>query len=122
MTKLCHMAPGFTARKLQFAESLKVARKRAGMSQERAATAVGTSRRHWIRWESGETSPNPAYLERIASVLDAPELLESDEDEEAAPVGLGFSDAIQEMFERAVDAAVERKLSTLADRKLAVRP
>lgn len=78
------MAPGFTARKLQFAESLKVARKRAGMSQERAAAAVGTSRRHWIRWESGETSPNPAYLERIASVLDAPELLESDEDEEAA--------------------------------------
>lgn len=108
------MAPGFTARKLQFAESLKTARKRANMSQERAASAVGTSRRHWIRWESGETSPNPAYLERIASVLDAPELLGADEDEEAAPVD--FADAIQLMFERAVDAALERKLSTLEQR------
>lgn len=57
------------------------------MSQERAAAAVGTSRRHWIRWESGETTPNPAYLDRIASVLNAPELLEAEEDEEAAPMG-----------------------------------
>lgn len=87
VTIMRHMAPGFTQRKLLFAESLRTARKRAGFSQERAAAAVGTSRRHWIRWESGETSPNPAYLERIASVLGAPELLESDEDEEAAPVG-----------------------------------
>jgi transcriptional regulator with XRE-family HTH domain len=78
------MAPGFTPRKLLFAESLKAARKRADMSQERAAAAVGTSRRHWIRWESGETSPNPAYLDRIATVLGAPELLEAAEDEEAA--------------------------------------
>lgn len=86
MTELCHMAPGFTPHKLQFAESLKTARKASGMSQERAAAAVGTSRRHWIRWESGETSPNPAYLDRIAAVLGAPELLEADEDEEAAPM------------------------------------
>lgn len=79
-----HMAPGFTERKLRFAAALRTARTRAGMSQERAATAVGTSRRHWIRWETGETSPNPAYLERIADVLNAPELLESEEDEEVS--------------------------------------
>lgn len=78
------MAPGFTARKIEFAASLKAARKTKRMSQERAAAAVGTSRRHWIRWESGETTPNPLYLEKIAAVLDAPELLGDDDDEEAA--------------------------------------
>lgn len=104
------MAPGFTPRKIQFGESLRTARKRAGMSQERAAAEVGTSRRHWIRWESGETSPNPAYLERIASVLDAPELLEADEDEEAAsmqPLGRD----IGELFAALIDRAVEAKLA-----------
>lgn len=81
------MAPGFTERKLRQAAQLRQARTAAGFSQERAAAAVGTSRRHWIRWESGETTPNPAYMERIAEVLGAPELLVADEDEEAAPMG-----------------------------------
>lgn len=91
------MAPGFTPRKMQFAESLKTARKRAGFSQERAAAAVGTSRRHWIRWESGETSPNPAYLEQIAKVLDAPELVPEDDEAEAAsmqPLGRDILEAL----------------------------
>lgn len=69
------------------AASLLAARKRAGMSQERAALNVGTSRRHWIRWESGETMPNPLYLDRIAAVLEAPELLDADDDEESSQVG-----------------------------------
>jgi transcriptional regulator with XRE-family HTH domain len=77
------MAPAFTPEKMRMAASLLAARKRAGMSQERAAAQVGTSRRHWIRWESGETMPNPLYLERIAAVLAAPELLDTDDEEEA---------------------------------------
>lgn len=76
------MAPGFTEAKMHFAARLKLARKKANISQERAAAAVGTSRRHWIRWESGETTPNPAYLERIAEVLDDPSLTERDDDDE----------------------------------------
>lgn len=78
------MAPGFTPRKKRFAALLKEARTNAEMSQERAAREVGTSRRHWIRWESGETMPNEAYLARIAKVLDESALLEfvSDEDDE----------------------------------------
>ena len=83
------MAPSFTAEKMRFAQRLRDARKTANISQERAALAVGTSRRHWIRWESGETTPNPAYLDRIAEVLGDPTLRDADEDdEEAAPMPL----------------------------------
>lgn len=87
------MAPAFTEGKMRFAAKLLDARKRAGFSQERAAAAVGTSRRHWIRWESGETMPHPDYLQRIAAVLDVDvaELAEehqADDDEEAAPMPL----------------------------------
>lgn len=80
------------------------------MSQERAAAEVGTSRRHWIRWESGETSPNPAYLDRIASVLDAPELLDDEDDAEAAPMQPLGRD-IADMFTTLVNRAVEAKLA-----------
>ncbi len=81
------MAPAFTERKMRFAERLKDARKRSGMSQERAAQHIGTSRRHWIRWETGETMPHQDYLARISTTLEAPELLEfADDDEEAARV------------------------------------
>lgn len=67
---------------MQFAARIKAARKAADISQERAAKAVGTSRRHWIRWENGETTPNPAYLNRIADVLGDDSLRPPDEDEE----------------------------------------
>lgn len=79
------MAPAFTEQKMRMASRLFDARKRAGLSQERAAAMVGTSRRHWIRWERGETMPNPLYLERVAEVLNAPELIAADEDEEDRP-------------------------------------
>lgn len=79
-----HMAPSFTPAKMKFASRLKEARKAANISQERAAAAVGTSRRHWIRWENGETSPNRDYLERIAEVLGDPSLRDGEDDEEEA--------------------------------------
>ena len=76
------MAPAFTEAKMRQAAKLKAARKAAGFSQERAAKLVGTSRRHWIRWESGETAPNPEYLNRIADVLGDDSLRDLEEDDE----------------------------------------
>ncbi len=76
------MAPAFTPEKMRLAARLKDARKRANISQERASKQVGTSRRHWIRWESGETMPNEQYLARIAAVLGDPSLAAVEEEDE----------------------------------------
>lgn len=104
------MAPGFTPAKVRMGAALKDARRRAGFSQERAAAAVGTSRRHWIRWESGETMPNPAYLEKIAAVLDAPELADGDEDEEGSSLD-PFGRDLAAMFTSALDRALDARLA-----------
>lgn len=61
-------------------ERIRWARTRAGFSQERFATEVGTSRRHVMRWEKG-TKPGPAYARRIADVTGQPADLFLDDDE-----------------------------------------
>lgn len=74
----------------EFAAALKSARKRSGKSQERIAAEVGTSRRHWIRWENGDHLPSPEYLERIgeATGRSFEEFAPADDDEEAASMPL----------------------------------
>lgn len=67
------------------------ARRRKGVSQERAATKIGCSRLQWIRWEQGVHRPDPnGYAPKIAGylgldvgVLTAADASD-DEDEEAA--------------------------------------
>lgn len=48
-------------------KNLQRARKRLGISQERFAPMVGTTRRHLIRLENGEHRPSSELLGRIAA-------------------------------------------------------
>jgi transcriptional regulator with XRE-family HTH domain len=57
---------------LTLAERIKWARSQAGLSQERLADLLGTSRRHVMRWEKG-TKPGNTYVAKLADVLDQPE-------------------------------------------------
>lgn len=78
-----------TARHPEFAFKLRSARLRSGKSQERIAAEVGTSRRHWIRWENGDHLPSPEFMERIGVATGQPAAFaaeSSDDDEEAAPM------------------------------------
>ncbi len=66
---------------------IEKARKRTGLSQERFAPVVGTTRRHMIRLENGEHRPSGELLARIAEQTGQPAEsfgYPSDEDEEAA--------------------------------------
>lgn len=72
----------------EIAGKIKSARLRKGLSQEIASQRVGMSRFHWIRLEQGLHRPTE-HAAKIAEVLGIEErdLLGSDEDEEAAPMG-----------------------------------
>src|SRR6476659_1868059 len=61
------------------------ARKRKGISQERLAELIGTSRRHMVRIETGAVrQPGPVFVARIAEVTGCPEELFADEEDEEA--------------------------------------
>ena len=78
------------------AESLPIgarivwARKQKGISQERLAETIGTSRRHMIRLEKGVHRPGPEFVRRIAEATGQPLALFADgaepDDEESDPV------------------------------------
>lgn len=65
---------------------IRWARQNAGLSQERFAEAVGTSRRHVMRWEkTGGHRPGPVYAHRIAEVTGQPvDLFSTPQDDEDA--------------------------------------
>ena len=64
----------------EFAEKLRTARLKAGKSQERIAAEVGTSRRHWIRWERGDHLPTAEFLTRIGEATGQPEAFAEERD------------------------------------------
>jgi transcriptional regulator with XRE-family HTH domain len=65
------------------------ARKRKGLSQERLALNIGTSRRHMIRLEKNLHAPGPVYRQKLAEALDQPpEMFSDDEDDEEADMSL----------------------------------
>lgn len=72
-----------TPRHPEFASKLRSARLRSGKSQERIAAEVGTSRRHWIRWENGDHIPSPEFLTKIGEAVGQPEEFQPDEAEAA---------------------------------------
>ena len=51
------------------ARRIRASRHRQGLSQEKLAELLGTSRRHVIRWENGHTRPGPGYAAKLAQVL-----------------------------------------------------
>jgi len=78
---------GTAARKLPLAQRIIWARKRKGISQERLAEQIGTSRRHMIRIEKGQHRPGPVLVNRIAEATEqSPSFFSDDEDEESDPV------------------------------------
>lgn len=78
------------ARALPLNQRILWARKRKGISQERLAAEIGTTRRHMIRIEKGQTrNPGLALLARIAEVTEQPrELFLDEDDEEGAHLSL----------------------------------
>lgn len=84
---------------MAFAEKLKAARKRTGLSQERLAERLGVSRQAVTKWETGAGVPDVDNLVRIASLFGASidELL-SDEPESPQPrqpVGYPFESVME---------------------------
>lgn len=102
-----------TPKHAAFAARLRSARVRTGKSQEQIASEVGTSRRHWIRWEGGWTLPSSVFIAKIAeatgqstdylSGTPKPEREEeqSDEDEEADLIRALLRRLIREELARA---------------------
>lgn len=88
------------------------ARKRSGISQERLAEHIGTSRRHMIRIEKGQHRPGQAFLDRIAEATGQPvelfaesEALDADDEEADAAMRATFA-----LFGDLVNRLVEAKL------------
>lgn len=69
---------------------IRTARKTAGLSHDRLAAIVGTSRQHLIRLEKGIHAPRPDMLARIAEATGKDEsyFADGDDDEEPHPVTL----------------------------------
>lgn len=62
---------------MEFAEQLKAARQRAGMTQQELADAVGVTKAAVCTWEAGTSRPRMAKMNDIATALgtSVPELL-----------------------------------------------
>lgn len=76
-------------RDLPIGKRIVWARKRLGISQERLAGMIGTSRRHMIRIETGDVrQPGREFVARIAAATDCPEELFQDDPEESRAVSL----------------------------------
>ena len=74
------------AKRLPLGQRIRWARERKGISQERFAEIVGTTRRHMIRLEKGQHRPGVQLVERIAEATDQPvSLFDETDDEEADP-------------------------------------
>lgn len=95
------------------ADTIKRARKKRGISQERAAREVGVQRLQWIRWERGENAPSDENRPKVAALLGIGERsLICTSDEKIDP----FTLMIRQTVEREVARALRsyRKTGVLA--------
>jgi transcriptional regulator with XRE-family HTH domain len=80
------VTPRTQVQRLPLHERIVWARKRKGLSQERLAEKIGTSRRHMIRIEKGRENgghrPGPELIARIAEATGQPVALFADDEEE----------------------------------------
>ena len=74
-----------TFKHTEHGEKIKAARKRAGLSHDRLAALIGSSRQHLIKLEKGMHRAKPEMLATIADATGQPlsDLESSDDDEEA---------------------------------------
>lgn len=91
---MCPVTPSQSLPK-SLAERIAGARKRKGISQERLAEMVGTSRRHVMRWERSTgkaVAPRQEYRVKLAEALELDAdffgIDGEDDDEEADLMGL----------------------------------
>ena len=100
---------------MTFADRIRIARARKGLTQEQLAAAVGTSRRHIIRWEHAErpTQPSGSYQIKLAEALDDPGLFdrngEADDDDEEAD-----SLSLDALLRRRVDQMIRERIEANA--------
>ena len=94
------------ARKLPLAQRIVWARKRKGISQERLASMIGTSRRHMIRVEKGQHRPGPILRARIAAATEQPEAFFEGPDPDD---GEGSSLSLDEFLRRRVAALMRER-------------
>lgn len=55
-------------KKNNLAKNLSQLRRAAGLSQEKAAEAVGVTRQALAKWEAGETTPDVLYSDKLAEL------------------------------------------------------
>ena len=85
-------------------ERIVWARKRKGISQEKLAEIVGTSRRHMMRLEKGQHAPKEPMRQKLGEALDQdPDFFTLDEDdEESDPLAALSLDALLRLRIRAM--------------------
>jgi transcriptional regulator with XRE-family HTH domain len=103
------MAPGG----MSIGERVRWARKRAGLSQERLAQTIGTTRQVVIRWEQDRHVPNEESRRRIAEATgqDAGFFAEADEEDDADGE---WAVSLAVLLERRVRELVAEQLLQLA--------
>ncbi len=92
--------------------AIRAARESKGLSQERFAEQLGTSRRHVMRWEAGRCIPGPRFRARIRELTGAGDLLAAEdggEEDGQVAVTLHLStDMLADLLGRARDARLAR--------------
>lgn len=80
-----HVTSTDTYKHADLGRKIKAARNASGLSHDKLAEKVGTSRRHLIKLEHGMHRPGPEMLAKIAEATGQPlELSGDDEDDESA--------------------------------------
>lgn len=83
---------------------IKRARKQTGLSQERFAPRIGTTRRHLIKLENGEHRPGPALQGAIEQETGVKLDIPREDDEEEPSLGDILNFAIAEFKRKRVNA------------------
>ena len=85
---------------MNLGEEIKLARENLGMSQKTLAGLLGVQTQTVWRWEKGEREPSWETMNKIAGLLNAPNLNASVsriKSGETAPLGLGYWEALLTM-------------------------
>lgn len=69
---------------LTVGKRIRWTRRAMGLSMDKLAARLGTSRRQVIRWEQDVNRPGPVYVARLAEVLEQPLSYFLNDDEEDA--------------------------------------
>lgn len=81
--------------RLPVGQRIRWARERKGISQEKLAAMIGTSRRHMIRVEKGQHMPGRKLVARIAEATEQPEKFFEADDEESSLSQMSIDDLLR---------------------------